>query len=295
MIVIFSKKFAYHNDSSHIENNRRIKTIYRAIKESDVKIEKPYKFNKKIYKIINLAHSWKYIKNIKKKMLYSFKNRKILYIDSDTYISPLSYYSVFSSVLSVIKAINIIKEHEKIFIPTRPPGHHAGKNGLANITQGFCIFNNVAIGAMYARKKYRVLILDIDIHHGNGTEEIVRDKKNIFFISTHAKGIYPFTGLSSYKNIINYPLEYGTNDKKYIEIFQEILNKIKEIDPDIIFVSLGFDMHHKDPLSVFNVTLDSYKFVFEKLKDFRVIYVLEGGYNLNVLYEGTRILLNIYK
>ncbi|MGC8965173.1 MAG: histone deacetylase, partial [Brevinematia bacterium] len=182
---------------------------------------------------------------------YSYKNNKILYIDEDTYISPLSYFSLLKSVEGILEGIESNEKY--IFIPTRPPGHHAGINGLVNISQGFCIFNNVAIGAMYARKKYkRVLILDIDIHHGNGTQEIIENKKNIYYISTHAKNIYPFSGLESGNNYFNFPLDQGITDNYYINLFKErIISIIENIDPNIIFVSLGFDMHKDDPLSVF--------------------------------------------
>jgi len=282
----------YHNDPNHIENKNRLKPIIRLLKEEKIKYEKPYKLNKKIYKILSLAHSWKYIRMIKRILKEAYNSKKIIYIDEDTYVSPKSYLSSFYSVLAGIKAIDLIEKEDKIFIPTRPPGHHAGRDGKVNSTQGFCIFNNIAITAMYARKKYRVLILDIDIHHGNGTEDIVRNKKNVFYISTHAKNYYPFTGNESYSNIYNYPLEWGISDKEYIELFRrEIEEKIKEIDPDMVLVSLGYDMHFEDPLSVFKVTEESYKYIFDFLKKYKCIYFLEGGYNKDIIYRISKILL----
>jgi len=292
MKIIFSKAFMYHDDPKHIENKNRLRPIIKLIKEGKIKYERPYNLNREIYRFLSLAHSWKYIKKIKRIFKKAYRNRKIIYIDKDTYISPRSYLSSFYSILSGIKAIDMIEEEEKIFVPTRPPGHHVGRNGKVNSTQGFCIFNNIAIAAMYARKRYKTLILDVDIHHGNGTEDIVRNKKNVFYISTHAKNYYPFTGNDSYSNIYNYPLEWRTSDKEYIELFKrEIEERIKEIDPDIILVSLGYDMHFEDPLSVFRVTEESYKYIFDFLKKYKCIYFLEGGYNKDIIYRISKILL----
>jgi len=172
---------------------------------------------------------------------------------------------------------------------------HAGREGLARApTQGFCIFNNVAIGAIYASEKYKVCILDIDLHHGNGTEDIVAYKDNIIYISIHAKKIYPGTGYESYANIYNFPLDPGIDNKIYIETVDKVFKIIESYRPDLILVSLGFDAHMDDPLSVFNIDLEPYKYVFEKLKEYWTIFVLEGGYNLKVLYEGSCTLYDIF-
>ncbi len=301
MIVILSKNLIYHNFRDHIENNQRILPIIKAIKESNVDIKKPYKINRDVYRYIGLAHSWKYIKFIKKIAKRSLKYNETIFIDEDTYISPKSMYSILSSVLSIIKAVDLIEKYNYIFVPTRPPGHHVGRNGYVNISNGFCIFNNVAIGSLYFRKKYRkknILILDIDIHHGNGTQDIIKDKKYIFFISTHAKNIYPLSGFDNGNNYYNFPLEHGIDDYYYLKLFEDkIMDLIKNLDPYIIFVSLGFDMEKRDFLSVFNISLETYKRVFELIKNLnkKAIFVLEGGYNLKVLYEGSKILFNTFK
>ncbi|MEM1895740.1 MAG: hypothetical protein QXR54_00950 [Nanopusillaceae archaeon] len=295
MKIIFSKKFMYHNDPNHIENKSRLFDLLKIIKKEGY--EKPYKINKKVYKLLSLAHSWKYIKKIKKYFKYANKNKKIVYIDEDTYISPYSYLSSFSSIMAAVKALDIIEKEKQIFIPTRPPGHHAGRDGKVDSTLGFCIFNNIAFLAIYARKRYNnILVLDIDIHHGNGTEDILKNVKNINFISTYAKGIYPFPGNSkNIENIYKYPLDFGTDDKKYLEIFRKIMIDIENINPKIILVSLGFDMHYLDPLSVFKITIETYKKIFEYLLPYKVIYLLEGGYNRKVIYEGILELIKLWK
>ncbi|MGC9133325.1 MAG: histone deacetylase family protein [Nanopusillaceae archaeon] len=292
MLILYSRYLRYHNSKSHIENNKRVKIIEKVIRKN---YEKIGKVRKDIFRYIHLAHTWKYIREIKRVWKYSYKNNKILYIDEDTYISPLSFFSILKSIEGVLESIE--RNEKYIFIPTRPPGHHSGKNGIVNFTRGFCIFNNVAVGAIYARKKYKnVLILDIDIHHGNGTQEIIENKRNIYYISTHAKNIYPFSGLESGNNYFNFPLNPGISDNEYINLFKEkIIPLIENINPEIIFVSLGFDMHKEDPLSVFNITLKSYEFVFDYLKKHnKVIFVLEGGYNIKVIFNGIKILLKNY-
>ena len=180
----------------------------------------------------------------------------------------------------------------------RPPGHHAGKSGIANtISQGFCIFNNVAIGSLFAKSKGfdRIFALDVDLHHGNGTEDILKSKEGIYYCSIHSSGIYPGTGLESYENIYNFPLSPGSGNKEYLKVLSKISDLLSKISPDLVFVSLGFDAHRKDPLSPLNITLKVFEKVFKMLKDYRVIFVLEGGYNLRILYKGTKILTKINK
>ncbi|HIP90019.1 MAG TPA: histone deacetylase family protein [Candidatus Nanopusillus sp.] len=295
MLVIYSKDFSLHNDPNNIENAMRLRVIEKAIKQLKPKIKKPSSISKRIIKYIELAHDKEYVYHIREFFHEAYKKNKIIYIDGDTYISPLTWKSAYKSVMGVIRAINLIDKYNKVFVPTRPPGHHAGRFGIANtISQGFCIFNNVAIGALYAKNKEfnKILILDIDLHHGNGTEDIIRNIENIYYISLHSKYIYPGTGMESYDNIYNFPLEPQTTDTEYMKILENKVSKlISSIDPNLILVSLGFDTHMRDPLSTFNVTFRSYKRIFDILRSYRVVYILEGGYNLNVLYRGTRLLI----
>ena len=295
MLVIYSKDFSLHDDQNHIENAKRLGAIERAIKQLKPKIKKPYPISKRVIKYIELAHDKEYIYRIRKFFHEAYKKNKIIYIDGDTYISPLTWKSAYKSVMGVIRAIDLVDKYNKIFIPTRPPGHHTGRFGVANtISQGFCIFNNVAIGALYAKNKgfEKIVILDIDLHHGNGTEDIVKNLENIYYISLHSKYIYPGTGTESYNNIYNFPLEPQTSDTEYIKILESNVSKIlSSINPDLIFVSLGFDAHKEDPLSTLNITFRSYKTLFNIVKSHKVIYVLEGGYHLGILYKGTKLLI----
>lgn len=298
--IITGKEFVYHKAKEHIERPSRIKAIMKTLNELGIEYKKPpkiYEYN--IYKLLKLAHSWKYIKIIKKLLNESYKTGETIYVDGDTYISPLTWISIFKSINTIAKSVDdIIENNHHIFAAIRPPGHHAGINGIANsISQGFCIFNNAAIAAIYAKKKgfRNIIILDVDIHHGNGTEDIIRNVKNISYISIHSTKIYPGTGYYSYNNIINYPLEPGTTDKEYIKTLNTVFQHIDNIDPDFIVISLGFDAHKNDPLSTFNITLQPYKKLFEYLsKKDKVLYVLEGGYSLKTLKLGIIELAKIY-
>ena len=293
-MIILDKDFYLHNCPGHLENNKRLEPIENALKELKIEYEGLSEFNEKeAIKYLRLAHKEEYISVMFSLFELAEKNKECLFIDGDTYISEGTRLSALKAVLASIKGA----KEKYLFIATRPPGHHAGKEGRANtISQGFCIFNNVAIAAKYlANKGKRVAIVDIDLHHGNGTEDIVLGDKRIIYISLHAKDIYPLTGYESKENVYNFPLPIGTNDEEWINTFLLAYEILEEFNPDYTLVSLGFDSHKEDPLSVFNVSFDSYKFAFEKLKPFEPTYILEGGYNRKILYAGTILLIDINK
>ncbi len=287
MIAFFHKYFLFHK-AEHIERPARALAAYKALKESNVKIIKPKLLEEgKVKEYLYLIHD----KNYVDKIWDLLNKRKEIWLDSDTYISPRTKESIIASVSSVVQAVELLKDEDKIIILNRPPGHHSGYHGLANGTLGFCIFNFAALAAVLLGK---AIILDIDLHHGNGTEDIIRGKGGLYYISTHAKGIYPGTGYESYENIYNFPLEWYTSDEEYINIFNRIKETIEDLNIENIVVSLGWDAHKKDPLSVLNLTLKSYKYVFEFLKPYKVIFILEGGYNLRVIYKGYKLLAKVF-
>ena len=293
MLAIYSKDYLLHKAPNHIERPLRLRPILRALQEENVSIKKPYPISKRVLKYISLAHDLEYVSKIRKCFRLAKKENKIVFIDGDTYISPLSYKSAYKAVLGVVRAVKLVEKYGWIYVVCRPPGHHAGRCGVANtISQGFCIFNNVAIGALYARSKGydRVLILDIDLHHGNGTEDILKGKEGVVYCSIHASGIYPGTGYESYNNVYNFPVEPGSGNNEYLRILSHIFDVIEKYSPELVLVSLGFDAHRNDPLSPLNVTSKVYQMVFKELKKYPTIYVLEGGYNISVLYKGTKLL-----
>ena len=190
------------------------------------------------------------------------------------------------------------KQFRNAFCSVRPPGHHSSQNKSA----GFCILNSVSIGANYLLKKYKykkVAIIDFDVHHGNGTQDIFYENDNVLFISTHQYPYYPGTGSEQesgkFNNIFNIPLPAGLNSEDYLNVFDRVLKKLEEFRPEFVLISAGFDAHEDDPLAQFNLKTEDYftitKRVLETSKKFcngKVVSILEGGYDLNALRDSTK-------
>ena len=246
--------------------------------------------------IIKDAHDADYVDLVKK----SFPSKGFSSLDGDTIISPGSKEATFDAAGSIISAIDGVqnKEFKNAFCNIRPPGHHCNQNKAA----GFCILNNIAIGAKYLLKKHKykkVAIVDFDVHHGNGTQDIFYENKNILFISTHQYPYYPGTGSEQEKgkfnNILNIPLPAGTSSEEYLNAFEHVLKKLEEFKPEFILISAGFDAHKNDPLAQFNLnTEDYYTITLRLLKaskrfcDGKVVSILEGGYDLQALKDSTK-------
>ena len=246
--------------------------------------------------IIKDTHDAEYVNLIKN----SFPSKGYSSLDSDTIISPGSKQATFDAASSIITAIDGIqnKEFKNAFCNVRPPGHHSNQNKAA----GFCILNNVAIGAKYLLNKYKykkVAIIDFDVHHGNGTQDIFYDNKNVLFISTHQYPYYPGTGSEKEKgkfnNICNIPLPAGTNSEEYLNAFEFALNRLKEFQPEFVLISAGFDAHRADPLAQLKLDTDDYyeitKRILKTSKKFsngKVVSILEGGYDLQALKDSTK-------
>ena len=246
--------------------------------------------------IINDVHDADYINLVKK----SFPSKGFSSLDGDTIISPGSKEATFDAAGSIIAAIDGVqnKEFKNAFASVRPPGHHCNQNKAA----GFCILNNIAIGAKYLLNKYkykRVAIIDFDVHHGNGTQDIFYENENVLFISTHQFPYYPGSGSEQEKgrfnNICNIPLPAGTNSEEYLNAFEFALKKLREFKPEFVLISAGFDSHVKDPLAQFKLeTEDFYTITDRILKttkkfcDGKVVSILEGGYDLEALRDSTK-------
>ena len=246
--------------------------------------------------IIKDTHDSNYIDLVKS----SFPNKGFSSLDGDTIISPGSKNATFDAVGSIIAAIDGVqnKEFKNAFCSVRPPGHHCNQNKAA----GFCILNNVAIGANYLINKYKynkVAIIDFDVHHGNGTQDIFYNNKNVLFISTHQYPYYPGTGSEEEKgkfnNICNIPLPAGTNSEEYLNAFEFALKRLKEFQPDFILISAGFDGHIADPLAQLKLHTNDYYEITrriletsKKFSDGKVVSILEGGYDLQALKDSTK-------
>ena len=246
--------------------------------------------------IIKDVHDTKYINLVKN----SFPTKGFSSLDGDTIISPGSKNATFDAAASIITAIDGVqnKEYKNAFCNVRPPGHHCNQNKAA----GFCILNNVAIGAKYLLNKYkynRVAIVDFDVHHGNGTQDIFYENENVLFISIHQYPYYPGSGAEyekgKFNNILNIPLPAGTNSEEYLSAFEHALKKLKEFKPEFVLISAGFDSHVKDPLAQFQLETEDFytitKRILEASKKFcngKVISILEGGYDLQALQDSTK-------
>ena len=277
--------------SGHPENPERVKAVIENLKKNKNLIwKKPSKFNNNI---LTIAHSKEYIENVQK----AFPSNSFVYLDGDTIVSPGSKEATIDAVGSIISAIDGVekKEFKNAFCVVRPPGHHAEKNKA----MGFCIYNNVAIGARYLINHYKyqkVAIIDFDVHHGNGTQDIFFDDKKVLYISTHQYPYYPGTGgeneKGKYNNIFNIPLPAGTNSEEYLNVYEHVLKKLNEFKPNFILFSAGFDAHKNDPLAQLKLNSKDYyeitKRTLEYSKKFcdgKVVSILEGGYDLNALAD----------
>ena len=246
--------------------------------------------------IIKDTHDSNYVDLVKS----SFPNKGFSSLDGDTIISPGSKNATFDAVGSIIAAIDGVqnKEFKNAFCSVRPPGHHCNQNKAA----GFCILNNVAIGAKYLIKRYkynRIAIVDFDVHHGNGTQDIFFNNKNVLFISTHQYPYYPGTGSEKEKgkfnNICNIPLPAGTSSEEYLNAFEFALKRLKDFQPEFVLISAGFDGHAADPLAQLKLDTEDYykitKRILETSKKFsngKVVSILEGGYDLQALKDSTK-------
>ena len=252
--IITSLTYQNHiTGPGHPERIDRVKVINEKLKQLDNKIEwfQPKPFDQTI---IEKVHNKKYLDNIS----LSFPKNGIKFLDSDTIISPGSKQATLDAVGSIIMGIDQVNsgKFKNTFCSVRPPGHHAESNKA----MGFCIYNNVAVGAAYLLHRYKynkVAIVDYDVHHGNGTQEIFYNNPNVLYISTHQYPFYPGTGSSNEKgssdNILNIPLDSGTKSDVYLNSFEHVLKKLKNFKPEFILLSSGFDAHAEDPLAQVNL------------------------------------------
>tara|TARA_B110000196_G_scaffold54607_1_gene45198 strand:+ start:17 stop:946 length:930 start_codon:yes stop_codon:yes gene_type:complete len=299
--LITSDTYQNHNTGSgHPEQVARVDVIlenFKKINNKNLIWKKPSKVKNEILK---MTHNSDYIDFVQN----SFPKNDFSSLDGDTIISPGSKEATIDAVGSVIAAIDGVqnKEFKNAFCAVRPPGHHATRDKA----MGFCVYNNISVGVQYLLTTFnlkKVAIFDLDIHHGNGTQDIFYDNPNVFYISTHQYPFYPGTGSENekgqYNNILNIPLPSGTNSEEYLNALETVLKRLKDFDPDFILLSAGFDAHKHDPIGQFNLESNDFYTITKRVLEIsrlccegKVVSILEGGYDLNALKESTEMHVN---
>ena len=295
--LVTSDTYQNHNTGEgHPEKIDRVTAVIDNFKKLDNKNliwKKPTNFDQDL---LIKTHSLDYINQVQK----SFPQNGFNFLDGDTVVSPGSKDATKDAVGSILTAIEGVqnKDFKNAFCAVRPPGHHAEKEKA----MGFCIYNNVAVGANYLIEKYKynkIAIIDFDVHHGNGTQDIFYDNEKVLYISTHQYPYYPGSGSEKekgkYNNIFNIPLEAGTTAVEYLNAYEHVLNKLKEFKPEFLLFSAGVDAHIDDPLAQVRLSSEDFytltKRTLEISKPFcngNVVSILEGGYDLKALQDSTQ-------
>ncbi|MBS7632021.1 histone deacetylase [Candidatus Bathyarchaeota archaeon] len=306
--VIFSPVYYRHNPGkSHPESARRLHAIVKELAKKEAAAQKNWNFVKPemaSVEDVELVHGIEYIKLVE---AVCRSGGGLLDLE-DTVVSPESYKVALYAVGGALKAVKLVLkcDFQNAFALVRPPGHHASKYRAC----GFCLFNNVAIAAKYLIQKCdfkRVLILDVDAHHGNGTQEIFYETSKVLYISLHEDPYgFPGTGFAGEVGEgegegynVNVPLPFMTADDVYLRAAKEIVEPIvAQYDPQFVLVSAGFDGHFSDPVGNLSLSESCYQKVFELIVNLtsktacgRLVSILEGGYNARFLGKNVAIAL----
>jgi len=299
--IITTDTYSNHDTGQgHPERADRVTAVIdqlKKVKSKNLIWKKPTKFD---LEYLAFAHDKNYLDNVKD----SFPKQGLNFLDGDTIVSPGSKEATRDAVGSILTAIDGVmkKDFNNAFCAVRPPGHHAEKQKA----MGFCVYNNIAVGAYYLLEKYnlkKVAIIDFDVHHGNGTQDIFYENEKVLYISTHQYPFYPGSGSNNEKgkhnNVLNIPLPAGTNSEEYLNAYEHVLKKLKKFKPEFVLFSAGFDAHEDDPLAQFKLkSKDFYNLtkrtiqVAQLSSKGKVVSILEGGYDLNALKESAEMHVN---
>ena len=298
LIISHKDCLSHIEPTGHPEQVMRLLEVVKRLKFEEFKNliwkEAPIATNEQIL----LGHSKKYVEFIENIQ----KSNHITHLDADTYFGKGSLNAAKRGVGANISAVNAVMsgDFNNAFSAIRPPGHHAETEKA----MGFCIFGNVAIAAKYAienHKLKRVAVVDFDVHHGNGTQEILWDDPNVLFVSTHQMPLWPGSGTheehGNHQNILNIPIQANTDGPAFRQKFDEIiLPRLDSYKPEILIISAGFDAHYNDPLANIELMTEDYEWITHRLCDIadehadgRLISSLEGGYNLAALAESVAV------
>lgn len=292
---VYSSEYLAHDLRGHPENAGRLRRILEALEQHDLLdrltlIPPRPAAEEDLLRVHTEAH----IQRVRRMAQAGGGH-----LDPDTYVTPRSYEVALLAAGGVLSAVDAVLSGDvrNAFALVRPPGHHA----TPSRAMGFCLFNNVAIAARYAlsgSEVQQVFIVDFDVHHGNGTQDIFEEDPAVFYCSTHEYPFYPGTGHwresgrgAGEGSVLNVPLPAGVGDTGYLRVFHELIGPLaRRFAPDLILVSAGFDAHWQDPLAMMRLSLSGYAqlarelvYMAEKLCSGRIIFVLEGGYHPQVI------------
>lgn len=275
-IVVYDPLFLEHRADHHPECPERLSSILEALADFPVVSPRDATDDE-----LALVHSREHIEAMRAARGW---------IDSDTYVGPRSFEVARRAAGALLTAVERIAagEADNAFCAVRPPGHHA----TPDQAMGFCLFNNVAIAARFAQKHWkRVLIVDFDVHHGNGTQDAFYRDPSVYYISTHRSPFYPGTGSPLERgqdNILNLPFEAYVSRELFLETYEAAVRGVAgRFKPDLVIVSAGFDAYKADPIGGLGLEVEDYRTLMQVVADIaprkRVISALEGGYNLEAL------------